>query len=616
MRYGFGYFEEDQLGRVGDSGIWRRIIAYSRPHWKKMALAILLSFIVIGAGLALPYMVRIGIDRFIITSDLDQSARIDGLARLASLFIGVIISGFVANFCQVFILEWIGQTIMHRLRQQLFRHMLDLDLAFFNNNPGGKLVTRLTNDIQNMHEMFTSVIVTLFNDFIQLAGIMVILYWMNWRLALILTLLVPLIIGNTLWFSRLARDAFRVIRTQLARINSFLQESLSGIAVIQTFLREKDTYRNFVELSRAYLEKNLYQIKIFGIFMPAIELFSAVAIASIIWYGGGSVIQGQMTLGELSAFIAYMRLFFQPIRELSQKYSIVQSALASAERIFQLLDTPADLRSGVLRTKETADRGTVTFSHVSFSYDQGTPILHDLSFTVEPGKTLAIVGATGSGKSTIVNLLERFYEPEQGEILLDGRDLRDLDSKWLRSRMGLVMQEVFIIPGSIKENILLDREIDDDRLADIIDRAQLTGLIKRLPQGEDTLIGEGGMGLSAGQKQLLAFARVLARDPEVLILDEATSSVDSETEILIDRAIASTLSGRTSIVIAHRLSTIRKADTILVMEHGRIMEQGSHDELMINGGLYRRLHDLQLSGGVNGEPANLRKPWDANQKAP
>ncbi len=604
MRYGFGYFEEDQLGRVGDTGIWRRIIAYSRPHWKKMALAILLSFIVIGAGLALPYMVRIGIDRFITNTDLDQSVRIAGLARLATLFIGVIISGFVANFCQVLILEWIGQTIMHRLRQQLFRHMLNLDLPFFNNNPGGKLVTRLTNDIQNMHEMFTSVIVTLFNDFIQLAGIMVILYWMNWRLALILTFLVPLIIGNTIWFSRLARDAFRIIRTQLARINSFLHESLSGIAVIQTFLREKDTYRKYVELSQAYLEKNMYQIKIFGIFMPAIELFSSIAIGAIIWYGGGKVIQQQMTLGELSAFIAYMRLFFQPIRELSQKYSIVQSAMASAERIFELLDTAPDLPSGSFRTKAPSDHGSVAFRHVSFSYDQGTPILHDLSFTVPPGKTLAIVGATGSGKSTIVNLLERFYEPDQGQILLDDRDLRDFDSKWLRSRMGLVMQEVFIIPGSIRDNILLDRKIDDEGLMDIIERAQLTGMVSRLPEGVHSIIGEGGMGLSAGQKQLLAFARVLARDPEVLILDEATSSVDSETEILIDRAIASTLAGRTSIVIAHRLSTIRKADNILVMEHGHIIEQGSHDELMKNGGLYRRLHDLQLSGnGSNGEAA-------------
>ncbi len=606
MRYGFGYFEEDQLGRFADTGIWRRIIAYSRPYLLKMIVAVLLSLVVIGAGLALPHMVRLGIDRFIVATDLAPAVRIDGLARLAVLFVGVILGGFAANFSQVFLLEWIGQAIMHRLRQQLFRHLLDLDLAFFNNNPAGKLVTRLTNDIQNMHEMFTSVIVTLFNDFIQLAGIMVILYWMNWRLALILTLLVPFIIGNTLWFSRLARDVFRVIRTRLARINAFLQESLSGIAVLQLFQREKDTREKFVELNQAYLEKNLHQIKLFAIFMPAIELFSAIALAAIIWYGGGSVIREQMTLGELSAFIAYMRLFFQPIRELSQKYSIVQSAMASAERIFELLDTTPSLPAGTIRTKTPADAGQVEFRHVSFSYAPGTPVLDDLSFVVPPGTTLAIVGATGSGKSTIVQLLERFYDPDNGEILLDGRNLRELDSRWLRGRMGLVMQEVFIIPGTIRNKILLGRELPAEQVAAITRQAQLTGLISRLPDGLATLIGEGGMDLSAGEKQLLAFARVLARDPEVLILDEATASVDSETEMRIDRAIASTLAGRTSIVIAHRLSTIRRADTILVMEQGRIREQGRHEELLAKGGLYRRLHDLQLSG--NGENFAMNDP--------
>ncbi|MFZ5760504.1 MAG: ABC transporter ATP-binding protein [Thermodesulfobacteriota bacterium] len=606
MRYGFGYFEEDQLGRFADTGIWRRIIAYSRPYLLKMIVAVLLSIVVIGAGLALPYMVRLGIDRFIVATDLAPAVRIDGLARLAVLFVGVILGGFAANFSQVFLLEWIGQAIMHRLRQQLFGHLLDLDLAFFNNNPAGKLVTRLTNDIQNMHEMFTSVIVTLFNDFIQLAGIMVILYWMNWRLALILTLLVPFIIGNTLWFSRLARDVFRVIRTRLARINAFLQESLSGIAVLQLFLREKETREKFVELNQAYLEKNLHQIRLFAIFMPAIELFSAIALAAIIWYGGGSVIREQMTLGELSAFIAYMRLFFQPIRELSQKYSIVQSAMASAERIFELLDTTPSLPAGTIRTKTPADAGRVEFRHVSFSYAPGAPVLHDLSFVVRPGTTLAIVGATGSGKSTIVQLLERFYDPDNGEILLDGRNLREFDSRWLRGRMGLVMQEVFIIPGTIRDNILLGRELTEEQVATITRQAQLTGLISRLSEGLATLIGEGGMDLSAGEKQLLAFARVLARDPEVLILDEATASVDSETEMRIDRAIASTLAGRTSIVIAHRLSTIRRADTIVVMEQGRIREQGRHEELLAKGGLYRRLHDLQLSG--NGENSAMNDP--------
>ncbi|NOR10851.1 MAG: ATP-binding cassette domain-containing protein [Desulfovibrionaceae bacterium] len=595
MRYGYGYFEEDHLGQVADTGLWRRIIAYSWPHRIKLAGAIALSFVVIGASLALPYLVRFGIDNYIVNTSIATAEAMSGLGKLASIFISAVILGFIANFFQVVILEWTGQTIMHQMRQQLFSHMVQLDLTFFHNNPSGKLVTRLTNDIQNMHEMFTSVIVTLFNDSIKLVGILSILFWMNWRLALILSLLLPLITVNTLWFSRLARDAFRTIRTQIARINAYLQESISGVAVIQLFLRESDTYTKFKELNNAYLRSNLYQIKIFALFMPAIELFSAISTGCIIWYGGGQIIQQHMTIGDLAAFIAYMRLFFQPIRELSQKYSIVQSAMASAERIFQLLDTPS-LVSTENAKKGTADiQGNVIFHKVHFGYDAGQSVLQDLSFTVLPGQTLAIVGATGSGKSTIVNLLERFYEPDQGKIFIDGQDIRTLDTLWLRQQIGLVMQDVLIIAGTIRENILLDREMEDAEFNEVIDKAQLSHLIQQLPDGLDTKIGEGGVDLSSGQKQLLTFARVLARNPKLLILDEATSSVDSATEILIDRAIRSTLANRTSIVIAHRLSTIRSADNILVMEQGTIVEQGSHTELMRKGGLYQHLHNLQLA---------------------
>ncbi len=582
------------MGQVADMGLWRRIISYSIAYWQRLATAIMLSFAVIGASLALPHMVRLGIDHYIVDTAIEISERIGGLGMLAGIFIGVIICGFLANFLQVIILEWTGQTIMHEIRQQLFKHMLGLDLSFFNNNPSGKLVTRLTNDIQNMHEMFTSVIVTLFNDLIKLISIMVILFWMNWRLALILSFLLPLITGNTLWFSRLARDAFRTIRTRLARINSFMQESLSGISVLQIFMRQEDTFKKFTELSNAYLQKNLYQIRIFAIFMPAIDLFSSIATACIIWYGGGQIIQEQMSLGELAAFLAYMRLFFQPIRDLSQKYSIVQSAMASAERIFQLMDTPPASSPDRIIQGQPEMRGEVSFHHVHFAYDK-EQILADLSFHVSAGKNLAIVGPTGSGKSTIVNLLERFYEPDSGEVCIDGHDISSLNSQWFRERIGLVMQVVFIVPASIKKNILLEKEIGESKLNEIIEKAQLSRVVEQLPEGLETKIGDGGIDLSSGQKQLLAFARVLVRNPRILILDEATSSVDSATEILIDRAIASTLAERTGIVIAHRLSTIRRADHIIVLDKGRIVEQGTHQTLMAKNGIYRHLQELQAN---------------------
>jgi ATP-binding cassette subfamily B protein len=471
--------------------------------------------------------------------------------------------------------------------------MLGLDLAFFNENPSGKLVTRLTNDVQNMHEMFTSVIVTLFNDALRILGILILLYWLNWQLALLMSLLLPVILAATLWFSKQARNAFREIRTNLAKINAYLQEAISGISLIQLFQREKDTESNFVNLNRSYFQATLHQIKIFGIFMPLLDILATMATGIIIWYGGILILKGEMTIGVLVAFISYMRLFFQPLRELSQKYSIVQSAMASAERIFQLLDRRSGLPVLPAPLAPQSVKGTLEFSNVTFGYDPGKPVIHNLSMKVEPGETIAIVGATGSGKSTLVNLLERMYDPDQGRILLDGHDLRELDPQWLRKSVGLVMQEIYLIPGTIEKNILLDSAMKEEEFATILKLAQLDELINRLPQGIHTKIGEGNLDLSAGQRQLLAMARVMVRDPEILVLDEATANVDSETEILVERAIDATLAQRTSIVIAHRLSTIGRADRIIVMDSGRIMEEGSHDKLMADKGFYHRLQNLQ-----------------------
>jgi len=596
MRYGYGYFEEDKLGEVADINLWRRIMGYTRHYWQGVAAAVLLSIAVIGSSLLLPYLVRLGVDNYIINVQLPVSARLSGLATLAVIFGLAVMVGFAANYFQVTVLEWTGQNIMHRLRQHLYSHLMRLDLTFFHAHPSGKLVTRLTNDIQNMHEMFTSVIVTLFNDTIQIIGILILLYWLNWRLALLMTLLLPVILVATFIFSKLARNVFREIRTSLARINAYLQEAVSGISLIQLFQREKDTEQNFVGLNQNYFQSAMHQIKIFGIFMPMLEVISSTATALIIWYGGVLILKGEMTIGILVAFLSYMRLFFQPLRELSQKYSIVQSAMASAERIFQLLDTGSDMAVATSPLAPQSVKGSLAFRNVTFGYEPDRPVIHELSLHVAPGETVAIVGATGSGKTTLVNLLERMYDPNNGKILLDGHDLRDLDPLWLRNVVGLVMQEIYLVPGTIRENILLDREMTEGALADTLEQAQLTGLISRLPKGVNTMIGEGNLELSSGQRQLLALARIMARNPDILVLDEATANIDSETEILVERAIAATLAGRTSIVIAHRLSTIRRADRILVMDAGMIVEEGTHAQLMAKRGFYHRLQNLQYVG--------------------
>jgi len=599
LRDNYGYFEEDQLGKFGDLSLWRRIVLLGRPYWLGAVLAVLLSFVVVGCGLSLPYIIRLAVDDFILNPTPPQAVRFEGLNRLALAFCALMLFEFFGNFVQVLILEWTGQRIMHRMRQMMFVHLLRLDLKFFHRNPAGRLVTRLTNDIQNMHEMFTSVIVTLFNDGVKLLGILGILFWMNWRLAMGICLLLPLMVGNTLWFSRLARDAFRQIRTHLAQINSFLQESLSGVSLIQLFLREHSIQEKFFLLNQTFFAKALYQIRVFAVFMPLIELMNAIAVGTILWYGGSQVMGGKMTIGMLVAFLSYMRLFFQPMRELSQKYSIVQSALASAERIFQLLDSKETLPLAPSPLRPLSGKGEIEFREVRFGYEPEHPVLDHFSLKIRPGQTLAIVGATGSGKTTIINLLERFYDPDAGEILLDGIDLRALDPDWLRSQVGLVMQDVFLLPGTIRDNILLDTEKTDEALWDILEKSQLSRFVRRLPEGLATRVGEGGMDLSAGQRQLLAFARVLAREPRILVLDEATASVDPESEMLTEQAIAATFAGRTNIVIAHRLSTIRRADHILVMAGGKIIEQGSHAALAVADGAYRRLLTI-FSAGAGG----------------
>jgi len=600
--HSFGYFEEGHLGRGREFRLWRRLIGFAGPYWIWVMVAVLLSFAVTGATLVVPYLVRLAVDRYIVSSALPATDRLSGLFTVAGLFALAAIGGFGANFFQVKVLERTGQSIMQQVRQRLFRHMLRLDLAFFQGQPTGKLVTRVTNDIQNLHEMFTSVIVTVFNDALTLLGILAMLFWLNWRLALLLLLLLPLLLIHTLWFSRLARDVFRAIRTGLARINAFLQESLSGVTVLQLFGREQETRTRFAVVNEAYLADTLRQISIFGVFMPAVDFMNALGIAGVIWSGGHEIMAGRMTIGTLVAFLSYLRLFFQPLRELSQKSSVIQSAMASGERIFELLDRDSAMPPATAPRVLPAVRGAIAFEGVTFGYGPGKVVLRDVSFTVAPGEAIALVGATGSGKSTIINLLERFYDPQFGTVRLDSIDLRELEPEAIRSQIGLIMQEVFVVPGTLRDNILLGREVAAAALARVVEGAQLQGLVAQLPAGLDTVVGEGGVGLSAGQRQLLAFARVLARDPRILVLDEATANIDSETEIMIDQAMATALAGRTSLVIAHRLSTVRRAHRIIVLDHGRIVEQGSHAELLAQQGRYAHLHALQFSNGISGIP--------------
>jgi len=591
MQHNYGFFEEERLGDVKDLKLWRRILRFGLPQKTNILLAIGLALTVIATGLALPHLTKLAIDRYITDPSLSRAARLLGLEHLMITFVLMVVVGFVANFLQVTVLEWTSQHIMHDLRQRLFSHLIQQEMTFFNTTPTGKLVTRLTNDIQNMNEMFTSVIVTLFNDGVQFVAILVILCSMNWRLALLMMALIPLIVINLTLFSRLARQAFRAIRTQLAIINSFLQESLAGMTLIQHFLREEDARLKFQRENEAYTMKNMRQIRLFSIFMPFVEVLSATAIAMIIWYGGGQVLRGQMSFGELAAFIAYMRLFFKPVKEVSEKYSIVQSAMASAERIFQLIDRSPALADG--QGRQSAISGQIGFAGVHFAYQPAEPVLVGFDLAIRAGETVAIVGTTGSGKTTVINLLERLYQPQQGRITLDGHELKDFDTGWLRRQIGLVIQDVLLIPGSLRDNICFGEEVSEEGLREILAQSQLTAVVGQLPEGVLTRVGEGGHELSTGQKQLLALARVLVRDPKILILDEATANIDSMTEMLVEKALRATVSSRTSILIAHRLSTIREADRIVVLDGGRVVEAGSYQQLLDQGGLFRTLVEQQ-----------------------
>jgi len=595
----FGYTEKGQVVSLFDLGIWKRIYALCRPMLPGFALALLLSLLLTGATLAMPALLQQGIDRFMRGHDLAHSLRLAGLEKTALMYAAMVVVAFVAGFGQVVLLEWLGQNLMHRLRLTLFSHLLRQRMAFFQQQATGSLVTRLTNDIQNMHEMFTSVLVTLCNDLLRLAGILAVLVWMNLRLGLLMALFLPLALALSLLFSRLVRRCFRLIRTRLARLNVFLQEAIANMEIIQIYGREDRFLADYDRICQDYMQATFRQIRLFSIFFPLTEFMSATAIALIIWYGGGQVVQEQLSLGQLVAFLSYMRLFFQPVRELSQKYSIVQSALASAERIFELLDTDTALPLLQPIHEAPACRGEVHVNNVCFSYeaDPKDQILHNLSCHLKPGRVTALVGPTGAGKSTLAGLLVRFFDPDSGTILLDGTDLRHYPLQVLRTSVGIIMQDVFLLADTIRNNILAGSAVPEKDLAQLASETGLDRIINRLPRGWETKIGEGGVPLSSGEEQLISFVRVMVRNPALLIFDEATAAIDTETENLLERAVQRAFADRTVLVIAHRLSTVRQADHILVMDRGRIVEQGTHRELVQAGGLYADLVRIDLADG-------------------
>jgi ABC-type multidrug transport system fused ATPase/permease subunit len=519
---------------------------------------------------------------------------VEGVLHIAFLVVLILIANFGLSFFQVYAMEVAGQRMMHDLRMNVFSHLQSLPVSFFDKNPVGRLVTRLTNDIQNVHEMFTSVLIHLFKDILLLIGIIIILLRLNRELALISFSVLPVIFVTTLFFSRQARDAFREIRLKIAQMNSFLQENLSGIRVVQLFRREEENGRRFQKINEGHYLANMKQISIYAFFVPLVEILSSGAIGLLLWYGGGKVIQETITLGALVAFLSYIRMFFQPIRDLSEKYNILQSAMASLERIFSLLDQEKKILER-LSPKKREMKGNIEFDRVSFSYNGEERVLNEVSFSVHEGETVAIVGVTGAGKTSLLHLLERFYEMEEGSILIDGIDIRERDISQLRSQIGLVMQDTFLFSGDIEENIRLgDQRSDGGRVREVARVVNAERFIQRLPDGYHTKVGEGGEALSAGERQLLAFARALYTNPRILILDEATSHIDPETERLIQDGLAQLLKGRTAIIIAHRLSTIQHSDRIVVLHKGRVREIGTHAELIAKRGLYFRLYQMQF----------------------
>ena len=599
------FHEEEVLGKAYDARLMRRLLAYLRPH-KTYVVGALLALVGDAViQLAPPYLVKIAIDQYIAQGDLA------GLNTIAIVYLAVLLASFALEYAQTYMMQMIGQRIMFDMRMQIYTHLQRLDLAFYDRNPVGRLMTRVTTDVDVINDLFTSGVVAAFGDLFMLVGIMVTLLWMDWRLALITFSVLPLILVLAQWFRHNVRESYRKVRLRIARINAFLNEHINGMATVQLFRREAVNYGRFDLINREHRDANVEQIFYYAVFLPAVEFVAAIATGLILWYGGGFVLDNTLTLGSLVAFVLYAGRFFRPISDMSEKFNTLQAAMASSERIFQLLDTDVAVTNPEKPVAQdfgpAEPRAHIVFDNVSFAYRDDDHVLRDVSFEVAPGERVGIVGATGAGKSTLISLLLRFYDVTRGRILIDGVDIREMDLASLRRMFGLVLQDVHLFSGTIAGNIRLgDDSIDDARVRDAARAVHAHRFIESLPGGYDARVAERGATLSVGQKQLLSFARALAFDPAVLILDEATSSVDTETELLIRDALRVLMSGRTTLAIAHRLSTIQDMDKILVFHKGTLREAGSHQQLLAARGIYYKLFQLQYNARdeVNSSPAS------------
>ncbi len=606
-----------------DAALMRRLLGYVAPYKGTAAIALVLLLGTAGLTLVGPALTQRALDVAIPQSNYGM------LRWLAVIFLASLVLEFLFDYGQAYLTAWMGQRVMADLRQTVFSHLQRLSVAFFDRNPVGRLMTRVTSDVETLNELFSSGVVTVFGDIFTLIAIVVNMLIVDWRLALVAFAVIPLMMLAAFTFRKLVRGSFSEIRVRVARLNAFLQEHLTGMRVVQLFGREDAEARAFAKVNNEHLKAHLKSITVYAVFFPVVEFLTSVALALLLWQGGARALGGTLTVGVLAAFIQLTRRFFQPLQDLSEKYNLLQSAMASSERIFRLLDTEPSVRPPVAAKRLASPvRGEVVFEDVWFRYsvpsteyrvpstartgssdkDQteetrysvlGTDagwVLKGVSFRASPGQTVALVGHTGAGKTTIINLLLRFYDPERGRITIDGVDIRDLDPSDLRGLIGFVQQDLFLFTGDINHNLILDAEITPAAAQQAAQRVGADRFIKRLPNGYGHVLGERGRSLSVGERQLLSFARALARDPRILVLDEATSSVDAEAEAQIQQAVGELMRGRTSLVVAHRLSTILNADEILVLHHGEIRERGTHRTLLAQGGLYERLHRLQLGG--------------------